>query len=358
MRVSCRLASGPSFDSSTSSNLCRICSGPRWISTGSARKASAQRSMVSVADHGSSRKIASGSTLRTLAIASARSRSSAVRRASVGGGRRDRGEEAAADDVDAERPRLIIVDEGADMRAGSDQKDALRRNQPGGARVRGDAHDEKALDDQCGKRGGIEQHDPGARILAALLCVRKPSMQQADQRHVPQLDGAPGVRLEGEKIRQPVFAAEHVGNGENARRQHADLEERGNVAGIAIGGEGIGDAGGARHRHDQRNVEQKDRAGKRAARQHRPGAQEAARSAAVTPACSSEACSSARLAETLAAAAKGILRIESAPLPRNGTTADAQGAMSREACQRRTTNARQVARAERRVKINRRARAC
>jgi hypothetical protein len=39
----------------------------------------------------------------------------------------NRRQKAAADDVDAERPRLVPVDEGADMRAGPDQKDALRR---------------------------------------------------------------------------------------------------------------------------------------------------------------------------------------------------------------------------------------
>ncbi len=224
-RVSCRLASGPSFDSSTSSNLCRICSGPRWISTGSARKASAQRSMVSVADHGSSRKIASGSSAahardRFGEIAVERGARASASDAVAG----DRGEEAAADDVDAERPRLVIVDEGADMGAGADQENALRRNQAGGARMRGDAHDEKALDDQRGERRDIEQHDPAARIFDADL-RQKAEHQQADQRHVPQLDGAPGVRLEGEEIRQPVFAAEHVGNGEDARRQHADLDE-------------------------------------------------------------------------------------------------------------------------------------
>ena len=38
-----------------------------------------------------------------------------------------RRQEAAADDVDAELPGLVAVDEGADIGAGADQKDALRR---------------------------------------------------------------------------------------------------------------------------------------------------------------------------------------------------------------------------------------
>jgi hypothetical protein len=44
-----------------------------------------------------------------------------------GRGGDDGREKAAADDVDAERPRLVAVDEGADVRAGTDQEDALRR---------------------------------------------------------------------------------------------------------------------------------------------------------------------------------------------------------------------------------------
>ena len=56
-----------------------------------------------------------------------------------GGGGGNRGEEAAADDVDAVGPRLIAVDEAVDVGAGADQENALRRNQPGGARERGDA---------------------------------------------------------------------------------------------------------------------------------------------------------------------------------------------------------------------------
>jgi hypothetical protein len=32
------------------------------------------------------------------------------------------------------------------------------------------------------------------------------------------------MRLEVEEVRQPVFAAEQVGDGENARRQDADLD--------------------------------------------------------------------------------------------------------------------------------------
>ena len=51
------------------------------------------------------------------------------------------------------------------------------------------------------------------------------------------------MRLEGKEVRQPVFAAEHVGNGKNACRQNADLDEGGDVAGIAIDDEVIGNAG-------------------------------------------------------------------------------------------------------------------
>src|SRR5207253_11431975 len=62
------------------------------------------------------------------------------------------------------------------------------------------------------------------------------------------------VRPEGKEIRQPVFAAEGVGDGEEARRQDADLHKGGDAAGLAVGGEVISDAGEARHRHDQRHV--------------------------------------------------------------------------------------------------------
>ena len=117
------------------------------------------------------------------------------------------------------------MQEGADLRSGADQKDPLRRNEAGGARQRGDAHDREALHDQCGERGGIEQHDPGARVIDADL-RQEAERQQEDQRHVPQLDRAPAVRLEGKEVRQPVFAAEHVGDGKDACRQDADLDER------------------------------------------------------------------------------------------------------------------------------------
>jgi hypothetical protein len=81
------------------------------------------------------------------------------------------------------------------------------------------------------------------------------------------------VRPEGKEIRQPVFAAEGIGDGEEARRQDADLHEGGDAARLAIGGEVISDAGEARHRHDQRHVGEKDQAGEGAVRKDRPGAQ-------------------------------------------------------------------------------------
>ncbi len=43
------------------------------------------------------------------------------------GGRNDRRQKAAADDVDAERPRFVFADKGADIGAGADQKDAQCR---------------------------------------------------------------------------------------------------------------------------------------------------------------------------------------------------------------------------------------
>jgi hypothetical protein len=61
-------------------------------------------------------------------------------------------QEATADDVDAERPRLVAVDERADIRAGADQEDALRRQQPGSPRERGNADHDVALHDQRGER--------------------------------------------------------------------------------------------------------------------------------------------------------------------------------------------------------------
>ena len=211
-----------------------------------------------------------------------------------GCGQRHRREKAAADDIEAERPRLVMLHEGADMGAGADQADALRRNQPGGARQRRDAHDGKAQHDQSGERGEIEQHDPAARIIDRGL-RQEAEHEQADQRDVPQLDGAAGVRLEGEEIRQPVFAAEHVGDGENAGRQDADLDVGGDVADVAVDDEVIDNAGEERHRDDEGDVDQEDRDGKRAARQLRPGAQDPARSAPARPACSWFVRSSARL---------------------------------------------------------------
>ena len=100
-RVSCRLVTGPSLESLTSSNLCRICSGPIWISTGSVMKVSAQRSMVSVCrprqqqEDGVGLEAAhAGDGLGEIAI------EHGVPRLGGGGGG-NRGEEAAADDVDA-----------------------------------------------------------------------------------------------------------------------------------------------------------------------------------------------------------------------------------------------------------------
>ncbi len=122
-----------------------------------------------------------------------------------GGGGGNRGQEAAADDVDAVGPRLIAVDEAVDVGAGADQENALRRDQSGGARNRGDAHDEEAQADEADQRRGIEQHDPGARIFDAGL-RQEADHQQADQRDVPHLNGAADVRLEPAEIRQPVFS--------------------------------------------------------------------------------------------------------------------------------------------------------
>ena len=189
-----------------------------------------------------------------------------------GGGGGNRGQEAAADDVDAVGPRLIAVDEAVDVGAGADQENALRRDQSGGARNRGDAHDEEAQADEADQRRGIEQHDPGARIFDAGL-RQEADHQQADQRDVPHLNGAANVRLEPAEIRQPVFCAIHVGHGKDGGRQNADLHEQRDVAGLAVGGEVIGDAGEAGHRHDEGNVGEEDRGGKGAAQQHRPRAQ-------------------------------------------------------------------------------------
>ncbi len=189
-----------------------------------------------------------------------------------GGGGGNRGQEAAADDVDAVGPRLIAVDEAVDVGAGADQENALRRNQPGGTRARGDLHDEEAQGDEAGKGGDIEQHDPGARIFDAGL-RQEADHQQADHRDVPHLDGAAAVGLESAEIRQPVFAAIHVGHGEDAGRQNADLEEQADIARLAVGGEVIGDAGQAGHGDDEGYVGKENRGGKGAAQQHRPRAQ-------------------------------------------------------------------------------------
>ena len=130
-------------------------------------------------------------------------------------------------------------------------------DEAGRARERRQAHDREAQHDQSGKRRDVEQHDPAARIADADL-RQEAEHEQADEGHVPQADRAPAVRPEGKEIRQPVFAAEGVGDGEEARRQDADLHEGGDAARLAIGGEVISDAGEARHRHDQRHVGEKD----------------------------------------------------------------------------------------------------
>ena len=189
-----------------------------------------------------------------------------------GGGGGNGGEEAAADDVDAVGPRLIAVDEAVDVGAGADQENALRRNQPGGTGARGDLHDEEAQADEAGQRRDIEQHDPGARIFDAGL-RQEADHQQADHRDVPHLDGAATMGLEGAKVRQPVFAAIHVGDGEDAGRQSADLEEQADIAGLAVGGEVIGDAGQASHGDDEGDVGEENRGGKGAAQRHGPRAQ-------------------------------------------------------------------------------------
>ena len=162
------------------------------------------------------------------------------------------------------------------MRAGADQADALRRDEPGGARQRRDAHDGKAGHHESGEGGEIEQHDPAARIVDTDL-RQEAEHQKADQRDVPQLDGAARMRLEREEIRHPVFAAKHVGDGEYARRQEPDLDAARNLVDVAVGDAVIDHAGGARRRHDQGDVDEKDRHGKGAARQRRPGAQQPAR---------------------------------------------------------------------------------
>jgi hypothetical protein len=136
---------------------------------------------------------------------------------------------------------------------------------------RGDPHDEEAQSDEAGKGGDIKQHDPGARIFDA-GSRQEADHQQADHRDVPHLDDA-AIRLEGAEIRQPVFAAIHVGHGEDAGGENADLEEQGDVARIAMGNEMIGDAGQAGHGDDEGDVGEENRGRKRAAQQHRPRAQ-------------------------------------------------------------------------------------
>ena len=64
-----RLTIDPNLDNATFSNRSRTCSAPRWISAGSLSSASALVLINSVADHGITRKIASGSSSRALIIA-------------------------------------------------------------------------------------------------------------------------------------------------------------------------------------------------------------------------------------------------------------------------------------------------
>jgi len=124
-RVSCRLATGPSVESLASSNLYRTCSGPRWISTGSETKVSAQRSIGRRPEqqHEDGVRLELADARRGVGQIAIESGAPFLDR----GGGDHRRQETAADDVDAELPGLVAVDEGADIGAGADQKDALRR---------------------------------------------------------------------------------------------------------------------------------------------------------------------------------------------------------------------------------------
>jgi hypothetical protein len=125
------------------------------------------------------------------------------------GGRHDRGEKSATRDVNADRPRLVPVDEAADIGACADQKNTLRRDQPGGAGHGADAHDRVARDDQGSERRDVEENYPAARVFDADP-RQEGEHKQANQRDVPQLNGAAAVKFEGKEVRQAVFAAEQV----------------------------------------------------------------------------------------------------------------------------------------------------
>jgi hypothetical protein len=69
------------------------------------------------------------------------------------------------------------------------------------------------------------------------------------------------------------YSPRYVGHGEDAGGENADLEEQGDVAGLAVGSEVIGDAGQAGHGDDKGDVGEENRGRKGAAQQHRPRAQ-------------------------------------------------------------------------------------
>ena len=81
------------------------------------------------------------------------------------------------------------------MFAGADQEDALRGKQARRTRQRADADNAVTQQDQGGERDDIKQDHPAARILDADL-RQKAKSKQANERHVPQLDRAPGMAFE------------------------------------------------------------------------------------------------------------------------------------------------------------------
>jgi hypothetical protein len=182
------------------------------------------------------------------------------------GGRigRQRRQETASHDVDADLPRLIALNEGADLLTGSDQKCPLRGHQAGPARMQDEPNEQVAQQEQHSQGRDIEQDEPAARVHDRDL-GQEGQHQQAQARDVPMPPSQAKMRAQGQEARQAILFEQHVQNDEDRRRQRADIEEGEDFADFAVDREVIGDAGEARHRDDDGDVAEQDRR-----RQHVP----------------------------------------------------------------------------------------
>jgi hypothetical protein len=95
----------------------------------------------------------------------------------------------AADHAHPERAWLIAFDEVLDVLAGPEQKNPLPRDQSDSAAENGRTDEQVAQREQHADRGCVVDQHPAARIDRRDL-RQEAQRQQADERHVPQLDRA------------------------------------------------------------------------------------------------------------------------------------------------------------------------